>query len=164
MVFFFRLHDRKEVKKKRENHHQLLIRSNTTATTSTTSNAQCPLGDPLLKLAHVFPAFAKYKFQRRHPRLAIVSEPITAVVAFAPHTYIGLYHALARGIFLEPQNLLWVELEVVLDDVVVQDVVAPAFGAGVVAGVEGVFGGTRSVTGGIGGCVVQVRGQDALGE
>lgn len=133
-----------------------------------TSNTQHPLCNPLAKRIHILPTLAQDKLERLHPRLAIIAKPIPSTmrtsVRLAQRADIVLDHALTGCVFLEPQNLPWVELEMVFNDVVVGDVVAPAFGAGIVGGVEGVFGRGGGVAGQVGGCVVHVGGHGSWSE
>lgn len=59
--------------------------------------------------------------------------------------------------FLQVKYLSRIQLHIVFDNIVVRDVVAPAFSADFVRGVKRVFG--RGVAGGVGGCVVEVGGE-----
>lgn len=100
------------------------------------SNPQLALGNGIHKLAHILATLIQYKLERLRPRLTVIRKPIIVVPQTA---HIALDHAFEGRILLEIENLRGVKFEVILDNVVMGDIVAPALGADVVRGAQRVL-------------------------
>ncbi|KKA17296.1 hypothetical protein T310_8908, partial [Rasamsonia emersonii CBS 393.64] len=89
-------------------------------------NPHLPLLNRHPHLIRVFPALIQHPDQRIAKRLAIVPEPL------AQRLDVHLHMLLERRVLAQPQHLRRIQLQHVLHDVVVRDLVAPAFLAWVV--------------------------------
>lgn len=100
------------------------------------SHPQLPLRNRIHKLTHILPALIQHKLKRLHPRLTVIRKPVILVTQTA---HIVLDHTFQRRILLEIQNLRRIQLEVILDNVVVRNIVAPALSTDLVRGTQRVL-------------------------
>ena len=114
--------------------------------------AQVTVCDRPQEFAHVLAPLVQHVFQCLSPRLPVILEPVTK------SSHVSLNHTLQRRVLLEPDNLLRIQLQHVLDDIVMRNVVTPAFSADLVARMHTELGGCLTGDVGLGTVEVGLQG------